>query len=51
VARHEQAGAAVFGVGVGLDLSPYYRRCHVLDLSKAVTMAVFREVIGMIRKQ
>jgi len=51
VARHEQAGAAVIGVGVGLDLSPYYRRSHVLDLSKAVTMAVFREVIGMIARQ
>ena len=47
----EQAGAAVIGVGVGLDLSPYYRRSHVLDLSKAVTMAVFREVIGMIARQ
>ncbi|MBC7482570.1 MAG: cobalt chelatase [Rhizobacter sp.] len=51
VARHEQAGAAVIGVGVGLDLSPYYRRSHVLDLSKAVTMAVFRGVIGMIARQ
>lgn len=51
VARHEQDGAAVIGVGVGLDLSPYYRRSHVLDLSKAVTMAVFREVIGMIARQ
>ena len=51
VARHEQAGAEVYGVGVGLDLSPCYRRSHVLDLSKAVTMAVFRELIGMIARR
>ena len=50
VARFEAAGAAVFGLGVGLDLSPYYRRSQMLDLSKAVTMAVLREVIGMIGK-
>jgi cobaltochelatase CobT len=51
VARHERAGAEVFGVGVGLDLSPYYGRSHVLDLSKAVTMAVFRDLIGMIARR
>ena len=51
LARHEQAGAAVFGVGVRLDLSPYCRRSHVLDLSKAVNMTVFRELIGMIARR
>ena len=52
VACHEPAGAAVFGlsVGVGLDMSPYCRRSQVLNLSKAVTMAVFRELIGMIAR-
>jgi len=47
VARHERAGAEIYGVGVGLDLSPYYSRNHVLDLSGSVGMAVFRELIAM----
>jgi cobaltochelatase CobT len=46
VARHERAGAEIDGVG--LDLSPYYSRSHVLDLSGSVGMAVFRELIAMI---
>ena len=33
VARHEQRGGVeICGLGVGLDLSPYYRRSQVLDL-------------------
>ncbi|HEY8710542.1 MAG TPA: cobalt chelatase [Burkholderiaceae bacterium] len=48
VARHEQAGTEIYGVGVGLDLSPYYSRSHVLDLAGPVGMAVFREIFGMI---
>ena len=48
VARHEQRGAEIYGLGVGLDLSPYYRRSQVLDLSGPVTMRVFREVLAMI---
>jgi len=51
VARHEQAGAEIYGLGVGLDLSPYYSRSHVLDLSGSVGTAVFREVIGMIARR
>jgi cobaltochelatase CobT len=46
--RLEANGAEIYGVGVGLDLSPYYSRSHVLDLSDGVTMAVFRELIAMI---
>ena len=48
VARFELRGAEVYGVGVGLDLSPYYSRSHVLDLSGAVGSSVFRELIAMI---
>ena len=46
--RHEALGAEIYGVGVGLDLSPYYSRSHVRDLSGAVGMAVLREIISMI---
>lgn len=49
VQRIEQEGAVqVFGVGVGLDLSPYYSTSLVLDLSGAVGSGVFRELIEMV---
>ncbi len=48
VARFESRGAEIYGVGVGLDLSPYYSRSHVLDLSGSVSSALFRELITMI---
>lgn len=49
VARHEQAGRiGIAGVGVGLDLSPYYSRSHVLDLAAARGAAMFRELIGLV---
>ncbi|MDQ6627056.1 MAG: cobalt chelatase [Pseudomonadota bacterium] len=50
--RHEQAGAiAVYGVGVGLDLSPYYSRSHVIDPDDATGNAMFRELIVMLAGQ
>ena len=49
VQRHEQSGAIeIFGVGVGLDLSAYYSRSHVLDLAGSIGNAMFREVIEML---
>ncbi len=51
VLRHEAAGAEIYGVGVGLDLSPYYSRSHVLDLSASVGMATFREIVAMIGRR
>ena len=51
VARHEVRGAvAIQGVGVGLDLSPWYRRSHVLDLGGAIGHAMFREVLRLIAR-
>jgi len=48
VARQAQAGrVAIAGIGVGLDLSPYYRRSHVLDLAASTGNTVFREVIAL----
>lgn len=48
--RIEQQGPiALVGVGVGLDLSPYYAASHVLDLAHAGSgNAVFREVVGVL---
>jgi cobaltochelatase CobT len=48
VAAHERHGVEIYGIGVGLDLSPYYSRSQVLDLSGAVGGAVFRDVLGML---
>lgn len=49
VRREEQRGTEILGVGVGLDLSPYYRRSLVLDLSGRLTNAVFAELVQLMR--
>ena len=38
----------IFGVGVGLDLSPYYGRSHVLDLAGSTGNQIFQEMIELI---
>ncbi len=49
VLRQEQAGeVAVCGVGVGLDLSPYYGRSLALDLTAPPGNAVFHELLAWI---
>jgi len=49
VQRIEQAGdVQLFGVGVGLDLSPYYSASLVLDLAGSTGNQVFRELLEMI---
>jgi cobaltochelatase CobT len=49
VARREQSGQVeICGAGVGLDLSPYYRRAQALDLAGAVRNEVFRELLSLI---
>lgn len=48
VARQEQRGGIeIAGIGVGLDLSPYYGRSHVLDLAASTGNTIFREVIDL----
>ena len=49
VLRHEQArDVEIFGLGVGLDLSPYYGRSHALDLTAPPGNGVFREIVAML---
>ena len=43
-----QGEVEVYGIGVGLDLSPYYRHNRALDLSHSVTQAVLREIVALI---
>ncbi len=49
VLRQEQIGGVeICGIGVGLDLSPYYTYSHVLDLAGSTGNQIFREIIEMI---
>ena len=49
IARHEAArDVEVLGLGVGLDLSPYYRHSLAMDLSVPPTMAMFGELVRWI---
>ena len=49
VLRREQSGQVeIYGIGVGLDLSPYYRRSRALDLTTPPGNAVFFEIVEML---
>ncbi|MGE0313842.1 MAG: cobalt chelatase [Lautropia sp.] len=48
-ARHaRERRVDVLGVGVGLDLSPFYEHCAALDLSHGVDAAVIGDVLALI---
>ena len=52
VRRHEREGRLrIAGIGVGLDLSPYYARSHILDLAGSIGNAMFREVLALIGRR
>lgn len=44
-----QSEVEIYGIGVGLDLSPYYRQNRAFDLSQSVSNAVLREIVAMIK--
>jgi len=48
--EHE-GGVEIFGLGVGLDLSPFYRRSQALDLSASVGNQLLREIVEMIARR
>ena len=49
LARREQQGVIeILGLGVGLDLSPFYRRCLATDMSQALDNALFAEIVGLV---
>ena len=41
----------VFGLGVGLDLSPFYRRCLSLDLENGLNHEIFSEIIALLSRR
>jgi cobaltochelatase CobT len=52
VARHAQQGdVEIYGVGVGLDLSPCYRRSRVIDAAVSLRNEVFGEIVAMIAQR
>ncbi len=49
VAQLEQSREVeVYGLGVGLDLSPYYTHCLALDLSRNLSNQVFDEILQLL---
>lgn len=50
VAAHERAGEVeILGLGVGLDLSPYYRRSLATDLARGLDNRLFAEIVELMR--
>ena len=41
-------GVEILGLGVGLDLSPYYARCHALALDGPPGRATFNEIMALV---
>ncbi len=49
VAQYEQRSEVdILGLGVGLDLSPYYRRNLVIELADSVDNALFADIVRLI---
>lgn len=49
VSREDAEGAVqVYGLGVGLDLSPYYSRRHALDLDGDLEHRALQEIVKML---
>jgi cobaltochelatase CobT len=48
VARREQQGAVeILGLGVGLDLSPFYRRCLATDMTRGLDNELFFDIVQL----
>ncbi|MFW3616812.1 cobaltochelatase CobT-related protein [Billgrantia antri] len=49
VARRTREGLVeILGLGVGLDLSPFYRRCLATDMAQALDTHLFDEIVQLI---
>lgn len=46
--REQQGGVEICGLGVGLDLSPYYSRCLALDLAQGIDNEMFTEIVELL---
>ena len=41
-------GVEIYGIGVGLSLTPYYRHCLAIDLNESLSNTVFTQILQMI---
>ena len=41
-------GLEIYGIGVGLSLTPYYRHCLAIDLNESLSNTVFTQILQMI---
>ncbi len=46
--REQQGGVEILGLGVGLDLSPFYRRCLATDMSQVLDNELFFDIVQLI---
>lgn len=46
--EEKRGGVEILGLGLGLDLSPYYSRCQALDPAAGISHATFSELIELI---
>ncbi|MFT5219416.1 MAG: cobaltochelatase CobT [Planctomycetota bacterium] len=44
----QRNGLEIFGIGVGLDLTPYYNHSIALDLSESLSNHVFMQILQMV---
>ena len=43
-----RGGLEIYGIGVGLSLTPYYRHCLAIDLQESLSNHVFTQILQMI---
>jgi cobaltochelatase CobT len=41
-------GLEIYGIGVGLSLTPYYRHCMAIDLNESLSNHIFTQILQMI---
>jgi cobaltochelatase CobT len=42
------AGVEIYGIGIGLSLTPYYRHCLAIDQHESLSNHVFSQILQMI---
>jgi len=49
--RDRQGEVEIYGLGVAQDLSPHYRHCTMLDLSRGLGNRVFADILDMLARK
>lgn len=48
VEKFDGNGVEIYGIGVGLSLTPFYRHCLAIDLNESLSNHVFTQILQMI---